>query len=233
MKRMGPLSLVGMFAVALLGCGNSDEPPTAEDVERSITKKIVAETGVPASSDRTPCEILDDKLIRAHFDIGADAEIARSPSRVSPHPFCTASWPKSNAAEIGTTRATAMSEYVQKKMRGEKVKMPSFRTSDEVSLTLVQPPFESRERAMSAFERSMKALSKGMTATRENVEVTFQAELTPVEGVGDKAMWAAKMRQISVVDGIRIFHVTVDTGAELDAELETASAIARDVANRL
>jgi hypothetical protein len=79
----------------------------------------------------------------------------------------------------------------------------------------------------------MKMLSDGVTSSHEGTEVTFQADLTPIEGVGRKAMWAPSLRQLSVVDGNRIFHVGVNTGGEPEADLEKAKAVANRVAREL
>lgn len=233
MRRNVTFVFAGILTMALFGCGQSEEAVTAENVEDAITQEVREQTGKAPSKDTTPCEILDDEFVRAHFEIGPDVEISRSPSKYSPHPLCTVSWPKPNAAEIEERSGEAMMEYMQKKMVGEDVKRPSFRTTDEVSLTLYEPEFESPDAAMASFDSSMKMLSEGITSSHEDVEVTFQANLTPVEGVGDKAMWAAKMRQLSVVNGNRIFHVSVNTGAELEADLEKAKAVAKDVAAEL
>ncbi|HVT43667.1 MAG TPA: hypothetical protein VMT00_04685 [Thermoanaerobaculia bacterium] len=233
MRHPRAVVFITILAAVALACGKAEEPVTAENVEETITRKVEEQTGLKPSADTTPCEILSDELLRAFFDIGTGVEIARSPSKYSPYPLCTASWPKSNAEEIEKKRATAMSEYLQRKMRGEEVKMPSLRTTDEVSLTLYQPAFESTEKAISSFDVAMKRLSEGMTRSHENVQVTFQADVTPVDGVGNKAMWAPTMRQLSVVDRNRIFHVVVHTGAELEAELEKAKALAQRIASEL
>ena len=89
--------------------------------------------------------------------------------------------------------AQKMSEYAMAKARGENVEMPSLRTESEVSLTLYEPPFDSPAQAQSSFDSAMKRLAEGVTGAHQDVEVTFQADVTPVEGVGDRAMWAPKM----------------------------------------
>jgi hypothetical protein len=79
----------------------------------------------------------------------------------------------------------------------------------------------------------MKILSEGITREHKGVEITFQADITPVDGVGDKAAWAAKLRQLSVADGRRMFHLTVNTGADREQELVKAIAVAKDLVNTL
>lgn len=240
MREVTKTLMAALLITAATACGGSDETATSdlstpEGIERRIAEAVEAETGRPfeASNDTTPCEILDDALVRAAFGLAADVEITRSLSRYTPHPLCTASWPKPNAAELEAAQGAQMMEYMQKRMAGEDVAMPSFRTSDEVSLTLYEPAFDNPRAARSEFAAAMKRASDGVTTSHQDVEMTFQVDLTPVAGVGDEAMWAAKMRQLSVVDGKRIFHLTVNTGAEHAAELDTAKKIARQVAEAL
>jgi hypothetical protein len=232
--------LAAILIATTLACGGADDSAssaaaTAEGVEREIAEAVEERTGrrFEPSTDTTPCQILDDALLRPAFDLAADVEITRSPSRHSPHPLCTVSWPKPNAAELEAEQGARMMEYMQKKMAGEDVEMPSFRTTNEVSLTLYEPAFDDGRAARSGFDSAMKRLSDGVTGSHEDVEITFQADLVPVAGVGDDARWAAKMRQLSVVDDRRIFHLTVNTGAEHDAELDTAKGLARQVAEAL
>ena len=232
--RTSRTTLLAAFAAAsVLACGGDRDATSPGDVAPTISDEVEARTGAEPSTDATPCEVLDDELLRASFDIAADAEITRKPSEYSPHPLFTATWPKPNAAELEAQTQEKMSEYLAAKMRGEDVDMPSFRTSDEVSLSLYQPAFDSAADARRSFDASMKRLSEGITGSHEDVEITFQSDLTPVAGVGDAAMWAADMHQLSVVAGNRIFHLVVNTGAELDAELAKAREVAGQVAAEL
>ena len=232
MKDPGRILFIGILAVASFGCGG-DESTTAGDVERTIGRDVAEATGTEASTSAEPCEVLDEALVRASFEIGPEVEIVRAPSKYSRDPLCTARWAKPNAEEIEQKRAALMTDYMTRKMKGEDVEKPAFRTQNEVSLTLTDKPAENPEQAMAMFDSAMRVLSEGFTSAHEGTEVTFQADLTPVEGVGRKAMWASSLRQLSVVDGNRIFHVGVNTGAELEAELEKAKAIANEVAQEL
>ena len=232
MKDPGRILFIGILAVASFGCGG-DESTAAGDVERTIGRDVTEATGTEASTSAEPCEVLDEALVRASFEIGPEVEIVRAPSKYSHDPLCTARWAKPNAEEIEQKRVELMTDYMTRKMKGEDVEKPAFRTQNEVSLTLTDKPAENPEQAMAMFDSAMRVLSEGFTSAHEGTEMTFQADLTPVEGVGRKAMWAPSLRQLSVVDGNQIFHVGVNTGAELEAELEKAKAIANEVAEEL
>lgn len=228
-----------ILAATAITCGGENRTGAAastvtpDDIAGTVTAEVERRTGARPSTDTTPCEILSDGLIRSSFDLDSGVELTRSPSKYSPHPLCTVRWPKPNAAELEKERAAAMSDYLQKKMKGEDVKMPSFASENEVSLTLYEPEFDSPDEALRSFDIAMKRLSDGITGKHENVELTVQADLTPVEGVGRKAMWAPSMHQLSVVEGQRIFHLTVNRGEPLEAELEKARSLATQIASEL
>ena len=218
---------------ALAGCGEpGNKDAAATDAE---ARSSVAGASKPSRSERrsaaaaAACELLADSMIRSRLGLGEDVALAHDPSQYSPHPLCTVSWAKANAAELEQERVQLMTDYMQRKMRGEDVPMPSFRTTDEVSLTIYSPAFDSKAQALAGFESAMKRLSDGVTASAGDVDFTYQADVEPVSGVGDKAMWVPKMRQLSFVSGNRLLHLTVNTGQDLSEELATARGLAEDV----
>lgn len=218
----------------LLACGGKEEPESiVEPVDAGVRE---ATAGAAKSRDKAtedPCAILAGPVIRAEFGLDAATEIQHEPSKYSPHPLCTARWQKPNAAELEQQSQAAMQEYMKKKMRGEEARMPSFRTTDEVTLTLYKGAFDSEAAAQQAFDSAMAVLNQGITGGSGDVEVKFQADTVPVEGIGDKAMWAEKMRQLSVVSGRRIFHLSVKTTGEAADELAHARHLAPLVAEAL
>jgi F0F1-type ATP synthase beta subunit len=111
--------------------------------------------------------------------------------------------------------------------------MPSIKSTNEVSLTLNKPFFENAGAAQAMLDSSMETLQKGITREHKGVKVTFQADIVPIEGVGDKAAWAASLHQLSVADGRRMFHLTVNTGADAEQELGKAKAMAKQLAEIL
>lgn len=232
-------ALVTLAALLLAGCGDAEDkaagPSTrgADSTDRVASEAPARRRGAASADAQAPCAILDDELLRAHFDIPDGTEITRSPSQYSPHPLCTVSWAKPDAAERQAQQQAAMMEYMQRKMQGEDVQMPSFRTANEVSLTLYAPPFDDAASALRSFDNAMKRLAQGITTEVNDEEYTFQADLEPVDGVGDKAAWVPRMSQLSVVSGNHIFHVGVNTGAEDDGDLETAKALAVAIAGEL
>ena len=222
---------------AVVGCGDSgnDNLPTAP----ADSRVTAADTGKAGRAERraadaaAACALLGDAMIRARLGLDEDVMFERTPSRHSPHPLCTVSWAKANAAELEQERVQLMTDYMQRKMRGEDVAMPSFRTTDEVSLTLYSPTFDSRAKAVAGFDAAMKRLSDGVTSSAGDVEFTYQADVEPVAGVGEKAMWVPKMRQLSFVSDKQLLHLSVNTGRDINEELATARALAHDVITAL
>ncbi len=211
-------TVLTMLCVSLLACGGDDKSATA---------------GGQARATEDPCALLSAELLRTEFGLEQGAEFSHEPSKYSPHPLCTASWQGPDAAEIEAKSQAAMQEYLQKKMRGEEAKIPSFRTRNEVTLTLYQGPFASEAEAQQAFTSAMAVLNKGIKGSSGSVEVEFQADTVAVDGVGDEAQWAERMRQLSVLSGRRIFHLGVRTTGESDVDLAHARQLARAVAGEL
>lgn len=239
MIRPSLLCLAALSVTALAACGTPESQSQtqgqsqSQGVEERIAEEVARHTGAEPSRDTTPCEILDDALIHRHFEIG-DAEISRSLSQYSPHPLCTASWPKPNAAEIEAQRAEVMMERMMRRMQGEEVETPSLRSRDEVSLTISKDRFASRQQALAAFDSAMRILSEGMTVeTSAGAVDSPRYDIEPVTGVGEKAMWAPKLHQLSVATAHHVFHVGVRTEGGLDVELEKAKELAREIAAAL
>ncbi len=246
MTRPIPLILLAACGALLLGCGEQEPAAPApgepvvvdtgeplEAAELTITEFRDGARRAQAESDLDPCTLLSDEVIRGQFESAAGATINRRPSDYSMHPMCVMSWRKPDADEIEARTAAAMNDYLQRKMRGEQVKMPSFATENEVTLTLFQPLFDDTAAAIASFDQAMSVLQRGVKGNSGGVEVSFQSDVTPVQGVGDKASWAVGMRQFSVVQGRRIYYITVNTGARPSAEEARALALAKAVGELL
>jgi hypothetical protein len=196
-------------------CGDADQPsgPTARK-----------------SDLRDPCLLLSEEMLRRTFDIVVATEITQEPSKYAPHPHCTVTWRKPDADEIERRQAEALQEYLQRRMRGENVDPPAASSSNRVALTLFGEPRGDSAAARADYDGAMRFLAEGFTAEREGVQLTLQADLTPVAGIGLQAMWAARLRQLSVLsDSGQIFHLVVQTGPDGTAELEAAKAVAMEL----
>lgn len=241
MRQIQSLFVAAMLAAVITACGDSSEqeadvvdvlsnPPEQTDSSgmqlATVTKRAQQ---VLEKMDINPCDLLTDEFVREHLPSSAGSPIQRKVSEYSVHPLCMVSWRKPDAGQIEAKTGAAMQEYMQRKMRGEDVPMPNMRTNDELTLTLFEPVFDDGKLAQDSFDQAMAILQKGVTGSHDGVEVTFQSDVYAVNGVGDKAAWAERLRQLSVVSGGRIFYVTVTTGADTADELATAVSVAQDV----
>ncbi|NND67993.1 MAG: hypothetical protein HKN19_10430 [Halioglobus sp.] len=223
MTRLHQLIFLGACGVFLCGCGGK-EPEGAASVEDALVVDVEQ-----AEADIDPCDLVTEDFIRARFEIATEATISRRLSEYSVHPMCVVSWRKPDAAEIEAKTAAAMSDYLERKMRGEQVQMPSFATEDEVTVTLFQPQFEDNATAIASFDQAMSVLQRGVKGKAGGVDVSFRSDIAPVEGVGDKASWAVGIRQLSVVQGTRIYYITVNTGSRPSVEEARALAVAKGI----
>ena len=171
-------------------------------------------------------------MLARHFEVG-DAEVKRTPSKYSPHPLCSASWPKPNAAELEAKAEDLRIENMKKRMRGEEVE-PVESPNNKVSLTLSKNSFDSRSGAVSAFDSALRVLSEGMTIeTDRGTTKTPTYEYESVDGIGEKAAWVPRLNQLSVATSSRLFHVSVDVSGGSDVDLAKAKELASDLAESL
>lgn len=219
-----------LASIVLAACGGTETSESATATAIATAKPGTAATA--SSGDVDPCAILDQDLIRRHFDVGA-AEMDVRPSRRSRHLLCRVIWRKPDAAEIEKQTQAKMSEYMLAKARGEEVKMPSFHTDNDVSLTINMPPLETDEAAASAFQSAMQTLNDGFK-DKDNPEAPpkFQYETELVGGVADGAFWTPGLSQLSVRSGRYVFHVTVQTG-DAGVNRAKARALASEIAKKL
>ena len=220
------LVMVVLLMVVLLACGGNESGDAVSVAE--VSKPDAR----PEATEIDPCAILDEELVRAHFEIG-EAELTSRQSTSTHHPLCRVAWAKPDAAEIEKKAQEGMAEYIKAKARGEDAKMPSFQTENEVHLTVNFPPSETSEGAAASFGSAMQVLEQGIQ-DRDNPDAPpkFKYDTVLVEGVGENARWAPKLSQLSVQSGLYVFHVGVRTG-DPEVNKEKAMALAADIAKKL
>jgi len=210
----------------LLACGGGSGAADASE------KKAAA-----ASSGGTvvdACTVLTADLVRSTFDIG-EAELSFRPGSNKANPSCVASWPVPNAEEVKAESAKAMQDYMMAKVAGEKDlgPMPLPHLEHEVRLTFAGKSFKDAAAAQARYDALMVTLEEGVTAEGEYQGVkkkhTFRVEYDhDVDGVGEKAAWAPKLKQLTFVSGRQILHLTVSLGDPAENErlaIATAKSI--------
>lgn len=228
---------LALFATLLAACGGSEtsSTPTAESVSEAVSDarmEVAKARGQVGEAEIDPCTILDDAMVRSHFEL-AGATVSFRLSSSTRHPLCTATWPKPNAEQIKADMQAKMQEYMLATARGERVQMPSFKTDDEVTLTVNSPSFESAGQAADAFASAMRVLAEGIKDKNDpSAPPKFQYDTVPVQGVGDQASWAPGLSQLTVQSGRHLFHAGVRVG-DPKVNQETAKAMAKQIAAKL
>lgn len=207
-------------SLMLASCGNNAEDSTNETTQAALTE---------IQEDPEPCAILTRDFLSRFFDLDT-ATLNHTPSKYSPYPLCTVSWPKPNAAEIEEHFKASYGDYLKAKMQGKDVEKPEMKTSYEVSLTIYTPRFDDVSSAGSSFDSAMRVLEKGTTVDVKGEKYTTKGrDIEPVEGIGNKAAWVPSLSQMSVHSGHFIFHVS----ANVDKDPEVNKARTRELADAL
>lgn len=219
--------VVGLAVAGLvsgLGCGGSGP-------ETSNVAGPAVETGKSADD---PCSMLTADLVRSVFDLG-EAEPEFRPGMSQVHPSCVATWPVDNAEAAQAEATEVMQEYLKAKMSGKKDvgPMPLPHLEHEVRLTIAGQTYPDPAAAQAGFEALMATLEEGVTAEAEvegqKQKHTFRVHYDhEVDGVGTRAAWAPKLKQLTFASGVRIYHVGVDLGDEAPNEakaVELAKAL--------
>ena len=131
--------------------------------------------------------------------------------------------------------AKAMQDYMMAKVTGEKDPgpMPLPHLDHVVRLTFAGKTFKDAAAAQAAFGGMLISLKEGITAEAEvggtTQKHTFRVDYDhEVEGVGERAAWAPKLKQLSFVSGRKIVHLTVDLGDPVENE-RLAIAVAKSI----
>lgn len=227
MRRSTHIAVILLiFCVPLVACGGGSG--------RADTPNAKVANAVSGTTAIDPCEILNADLIGSLFDVGDAALLFRQGSNTT-NPSCLATWPVDNVEEVKAEGAKAMQDYMMAKISGEKDlgPMPIPHLDHEVRLTFAGKEFKDAAAAQAGFDGLMVTMKEGVTAEVEHQGVkqkhTFKLGYDhEVDGVGEKAIWATKRKQLSFVTGRHIIHLNVDLDDPAENErlaMQTAQRI--------
>jgi len=192
----------------LSACGQSDEAaPNSSTQAQSAVDQAVAEAeeivnevlqgGQLGAADEgtEACAYFESGLIPEMFAVDAEKVSYRRsiPVKRVGHVVCGASWDKPNKAELDAGYQAAIQEWTKSLTSGggrkEQPKYP--RTDNQASLTLIATEFGSRDEAVAGLDAIVATMSKGVSFEVGGEQHTAQINYdTPIEGVGDKAVFS-------------------------------------------
>ncbi len=221
------------LVVALAGCSADGGDPG--DLSKAAADAIESSKGiVPGASSATaarhPCDVftLDDAV--SFFQVAAD-QVTAERSQVPGQSVCEYSWDLPDKRAIGE-RNTAS---IQKAMRSGGIGISRWKQEvyepDEAKLmiTFNDSGFKTQGDAVTAFDLMVERLTKGVGDQNFSISSTFD----PIDDIGVKAAWGARLRQVSAVGGTQLYHTMLHSRMDVDADRGDAEAIARVIAAAL
>jgi hypothetical protein len=203
-----------LFVFCFTACGDS---PSGQ-AEAAPDQPTARASSDWADQLTTPCELLTADLLQAQLQVPADS-LKNEFDDFAGTFMCTWTWNKANLAEIEEKNVQLVQQKVSASMKGESTQdMKFLPTENQITLTTLDRKFKDAATADRAFDAMIAQLSKGVTGSHDDVEMTFQAEMDQdVKGVGDRAVWSDQLSQLSIRSGKHIMHLLVtvkDTPAE-------------------
>lgn len=217
-----------VLCIFLASCGSGSDDSAGVDSKAESRGKPAAD-----GDGFDPCELLNEEILHSHFEVG-DAEIYSRSSSHRRYATCIVNWPRPDHEALQEAYQKKVMEYGQAKARGETVEMPeSPRTHCELTCTVPVKRFHSPAQAQSALDTALDIMKNGLKTRPKTEEQRAKVVIEPVDGLGDKAAWNVGNNQISVANGRRMFHLTVnvyDDGAANRAKaMELAALFLKDV----
>jgi hypothetical protein len=232
MMRMMALSSA---VLACIGCTEREPPqPTAAAVEEAVTEAARSASAQAAGPDEQapdPCALLTEAMVREHFGVETDVDIAQKPSKHSHHPLCTYSWNTLSEEEQKAEQAEMIRRLMARMKEGKTgggLLDVAHMGSEIAHLTVVRDAFDSPAAAQSGLESIRERMQEGIKSKVRAEEVKFKSRYEPVEGVGDLAYWSPTQSQLSFARATQIFHLGVKA-RDPSKNIELATALARAV----
>gem|GEM_PF-2262823 len=193
-----------------------------------------------------PCKSLTPAHVKAVFKQQAKGKRGQFAKNVCTYSWDVADKAAAEAAQQKAMQAYIMESMKARQEGRPQPPMPAIRTSNEVSVTYPRNTFKTKAQAEAAFMRNVQSLKEGITAsvsdktvkkaidknlkgnkaasdlTKKQVKkkkytATFKMELKEVDGVGMKAAWASKQKQLGFVHNKQIWWLNVNVSKD-DAE---------------
>jgi hypothetical protein len=225
--------LVVSLSTVLASCSkDSDSKGSDSEAKTEASTKVAAEATSTEDSD-DPCDLLSAALVRKHLELADDVEINQKLSSPGGFPHCSYRWstltPEEEKERNAEVAKRTMARMQAKGKAQGIVDMAMSQNSGigSAHLTMTEE-MDSQKAAIGALGTARKYMEKRAKAKLGNESVDFTSTFVDVEGVGAKAHYSKKQRQLSYVHGKRLFHLGVRSHVEADAQ-ELAKAVANDI----
>lgn len=231
-------SLIFLFAA----CGGGESSNSLSDDIEEVTSSI-------PSSEREPCDYIDEAMVRSVFGVGDAVEITANNS----YGICSFQWDSLTETERAAADEEMASAMISAVMSGKVLDKGAMQKGHyNISLNFTTYKIEDVADAVRAYEGINKQMSEGITVSADQVKektssisdeaiedaigdgVTFKGgERTDINGVGDKAVWDSKLNQLTVLSGTDIFFMTVEASGDKELSIEKAKEMAEQVIDKL
>jgi hypothetical protein len=212
------IPLLGLTAACSTDDGEAERAPS------STPEQIV-------SSAAHPCDILTLAEVTSTFGVPEEG-VTTERGEVPGNSFCSYKWKKVDGEAIEERNRAAMMKGLQSGGNFMDA-LTSERSEGELFITFHGQTFGSTAEAVQAFDAMVDRLTSGISATVGDDTAVFQASFDPSEGIGAKAAWSDKLRQLSVVSGTHLYHVKLHNDADPRVDRAGAEAMARTIAAAL
>lgn len=223
-------------------CGGDTESSVSDDIEK-ITASI-------PSSERKPCDYINEKMVRETFGVGDDFEITMNDS----YGTCSFQWDGLTEAERTAADEEATSAMLSAIGSGNINISDLQKGYFNVSLNFTTAQITDAAGAARTFETINERMTKGIKVSADQVKektkgtsvsdeavdkiigdgVTFKGgERKDIDGVGDEAVWDTKLKQLTVLAGTDIFFVGSNAGGDAELSVEKAKELANKIIDKL
>lgn len=209
--------IISVFCLLQVGCGESSSTDPAT---------VAAKPASDSSEGVDACELLNEKLIRSHFEVG-DAEIWTSSAVRHGWATCRLGWSRPEYPELQAEYKAKVTEWGKAKDMGQDVQEPKRpREANELSLTMSAERHDNSAQAISALDTALDIMKYGLKSRPKDPAKVASINIQPVEGLGDKAAWTTPNNQISVANERRMFHLNVNVYTDSEANRVKAMELA-------
>lgn len=224
-----------MVLLLAISCSKDEDKKT----EGTSSEDTAPETAASESaSDGNPCDILTETAVRKHLKIADDVKIDQRLSSPGGHAHCSYNWSTLTPEEEQEQGRKIAEEAMARAQNRGKSKAGATQAIVEMAtrknfgrgsahLTMTKE-MASEKAAVSALASARSYMETRAKAKVGDQDVDFTSPMSDVAGVGSKAHYTAKQRQISLAYGKRLYHLGATPDREGDS-LEIVTTIAKEL----